>query len=364
MTDLIRYDAACRALAEAKAIDEVKDLHDKTIAMQAYARQAKNKDLEIDAAEIRMRAERRLGEMIRMQKETVGLAPPGPKPKFGSDMEPNRTPTLAEAGIDKKLSSRAQKMAAVPEAEFEGMLGDWRDRIATENERVTTNLLRQGEKAKAREDKFAALNDKACSFPDGMRFPVIYADPPWRFEPYSRETGMDRAADNHYPTMTVADICELKIPALDDAVLFLWATVPMLPDALHVMDYWDFEYKSHLIWVKNKIGTGYWNRNKHELLLIGRRGSIPAPSPGTQPPSTIAAPVEEHSRKPEVFYDIIEELFPDLPRLELFARMSRDGWAAWGNEIDKDAHAGGHDVGARAEEQATEGRGHSLQGSP
>ncbi len=89
--------------------------------MRAYARQAKNRELEVDATEMGFRAERRLGELIQTQKETVGLAKPGPK--IGSKTDPNYQPTLADAGISKKLSSRAQKMAAVPEDKFEGMLG-------------------------------------------------------------------------------------------------------------------------------------------------------------------------------------------------------------------------------------------------
>jgi len=105
---------------------------------------------------------------------------------------------------------------------------------------------------------------------------VIFADPPWRFEPRSRITGMDRAADNHYPTMTLAELCAMKVPAAPDCALFLWATVPMLPQALQVMEAWGFNYRSHFVWLKpragNQEGTGYWNRNAHELLLVGTRG--------------------------------------------------------------------------------------------
>ena len=103
-TQLVKYDAACLALAEARNVDEVKEISNKAEAMRAYARQAKNKDLEVDAAEIGLRAKRRLGEIIILQKETVGLAKSGPKPEFGSPSEPNRVPTLAEVGISKKLS--------------------------------------------------------------------------------------------------------------------------------------------------------------------------------------------------------------------------------------------------------------------
>ena len=98
--------------------------------MRAYARQAKNRGLEVDAAEIRIRAERRLGELIVVQKETVGLQAGARGLKGGGTRgsqkapQPNAPPILADSGIDKKLSSRAQKLAAVPEAEFEGMVGE------------------------------------------------------------------------------------------------------------------------------------------------------------------------------------------------------------------------------------------------
>lgn len=154
---LVRYDAACRALAEAKSVDEVKHLRDKAEAMRAYAHQAKNKQLEVDAAEIRIRAERRLGEMISEQKATIGLSTGSRGQLAGRDASggsvvapPERTAaTLAEAGIDKKLSARAQKIAAVPAEQFEEMIGEWRCRVEAENERITVNLLKAGEKRMA-----------------------------------------------------------------------------------------------------------------------------------------------------------------------------------------------------------------------
>lgn len=338
-TSLLKYDAACRALAEAKTVDEAKEIHNRSEAMRAYARQAKNKQLEVDAAEIRIRAERRLGEMISGQKATVGLNQ-GAKGSMvtGSVKEPVKDdrPTLAEAGIDKKLSARAQKMAAVPEQQFEAMVGEWRGRVEAENERVTTNLLAAGEKKLSRDAKEAALAARITALPN-TKFGVILADPPWRFEPYSRDSGMDRAADNHYPTMDLDAIKALDVPAADDCALFLWATAPMLPEALAVMAAWGFTYKSQIIWNKDRIGTGYWARNKHELLLIGTRGDVPAPAPGTQPASVIDAPVSAHSAKPLEFHEIIERIYPTLPKLEMFARTARLGWQSWGAEAEQDS---------------------------
>jgi N6-adenosine-specific RNA methylase IME4 len=173
-------------------------------------------------------------------------------------------------------------------------------------------------------------------FDTRTRYPVIYADPPWRFEPYSRKTGMDRAADSHYGTMTLEEICALPVRELaaDDAILYLWATVPMLPEALKVIEVWGFTYRSNFSWHKDKCGTGYWNRNQHEHLLVATRGRIPAPAPGARVSSVIEAPRGRHSAKPDAAYEMIEDAFPDLPRIELFARARRDGWAAaWGNEL-------------------------------
>lgn len=185
-----------------------------------------------------------------------------------------------------------------------------------------------------REQELAEKTITASLAANTKLYNVIYADPPWRFEVYSEETGMDRSAENHYPTMVLDDIKGLAIPAADDAVLYLWATVPMLPEALDVMSAWGFTYKSHIAWVKDKIGTGYWTRNKHELLLIGTRGKIPAPMMGTQPPSAMAVDLLAHSEKPPIFAMMIEHLFPTVPKLEMFCRSARPGWDVMGNEAD------------------------------
>jgi len=196
-------------------------------------------------------------------------------------------------------------------------------------------LIRKRRRAK-RERELGKLQR---ALPD-KRYGVIVADPEWRWEPWSRETGMDRAADNHYPTSPLADIKvrDVSSIAAPDCVLFLWATVPMLPDALAVMGAWGFRYKSHHVWLKDKAGLGYWNRNKHELLLIGTRGALPAPAPGTQWASVIEAPRGAHSAKPDIFLQMIEELYPTLPKIELNRRgPARSGWSAWGNEVQEAA---------------------------
>ena len=142
-TELTKYDAACHALAEARTVDEVKDMLDKTVAIQAYAKQAKNRQMETDATEIRIRAERRLGEMLAEVPKNTGAAGGGKKtgPR-GTFTEPrDTTPTLADIGVDKKLSARSQKLAAVPAPEFESKLANWRDRVEADEDRIRVDIL-------------------------------------------------------------------------------------------------------------------------------------------------------------------------------------------------------------------------------
>jgi N6-adenosine-specific RNA methylase IME4 len=110
----------------------------------------------------------------------------------------------------------------------------------------------------------------------------------------------------------------------------------MLLDAHEVMKGWGFTYKSHVIWEKPDLGAGYWVREMHELLLIGTRGKIPAPAPGKQWPSVIKAPRgTRHSEKPEIFAKMIEELYPNMPKIELNrVGEARPGWGAWGTEAE------------------------------
>jgi N6-adenosine-specific RNA methylase IME4 len=182
--------------------------------------------------------------------------------------------------------------------------------------------------------RLAQISTGNTELPVTQKYPVLYADPPWEFHVYDQKSGSVRTAAFHYPTMEHADICKLSVPdlATDIAVLFMWTTLPHLQKAFEVLAAWEFEYVSNIAWVKDKIGLGYWVRNQHELLLIARRGDMPAPLPANRPPSVIEAPRREHSRKPDEAYELIERMYPDLPRIELFARQARPGWAVWGNQ--------------------------------
>jgi N6-adenosine-specific RNA methylase IME4 len=235
--------------------------------------------------------------------------------------------------------SAAADVATLPEAE--------QRQIVARGEREILEAAKQIRAGKAearRAERIARIGEISNSnapLPQDRKYPVIYADPPWPFEVYNEESGSERVAANHYPTMPLEEICRLPIAdlATPDAVLFMWTTAPHLPEALRVVEAWGFQYITNLVWVKNKIGLGYWVRNQHELLLIARCGDIPTPRPGDRPPSVIAAAVREHSRKPDEAYALIERMYAELPKIELFARSPRAGWAAWGNQAPAEYYA-------------------------
>lgn len=325
MTTLIHYEAARRELAEARRVDEVKSIRDKAAAMRLYAAQAKDGELISHATEIKMRAERRAGELLREMAETGQRhAQGGPK---------SQAVTLSQLGVSNMQSSRWQAWAEMDDDSFERRVAvAKRDAIASVEQSTTEEKqARRAEREREAAATILALPDK--------HYGVIYADPEWRFEPYSRETGMDRAADNHYPTSELEDIKARDVASIaaDNCVLFIWATLPMLPQALEVMTAWGFAYKSACVWRKDRIGTGYWFRNRNELLLVGMRGDVPAPAPGTQWESEFEAPVGEHSEKPDIACEMIESYFPTMPKIELNARRRRAGWDAWGLEAPEEA---------------------------
>ena len=175
------------------------------------------------------------------------------------------------------------------------------------------------------------------------KYGIIYADPPWRYKVYSKK-GAGRSAESHYPTMSIEDIRALPVGELadHDCALFLWITFPTLLEALTVIEAWGFTYKTvAFAWVKqNKKadtlfwGMGYWTRANVELCILATKGRPRRKSAGVH--QVVLAPVEEHSKKPDIVRDKIVTLMGDLPRIELFARQTPPGWDVWGNEVDSD----------------------------
>lgn len=334
------YETLCTALAQAVEVDEVLKVRDAGERMKLYARQARDSTMLADAIELKTRSERRLGEILIEARETGQLNRGGrPTKTAQAGGGVIGAATLAEAGINHNLSSKAQKLAGVPEGDFEAFLE--RSRIKTlSGKAIVVNPikdLKTREKAVRRAVREAQLAARQRALPQ-QRFGVIYADPEWPFRTWS-DAGKDRSPDNHYPTSLIPVIASRDVAAIaaGDCALFLWITRPLLPAGLLVMEAWGFEYVTCWDWDKVHIGLGFWNRDRSEILLLGTRGNVPCPAPGTQWPSLVSEVKSQvHSQKPEWAYDMIEAYFPNLPRIELNARTRRAGWEAWGFEAPGD----------------------------
>ena len=170
------------------------------------------------------------------------------------------------------------------------------------------------------------------------KYQIIYADPPWRYD-FSKDN--TDSIEKHYPTMDIKEICSLKIPTDENAVLYLWATAPKLLEALQVMNAWGFIYKTHAIWDKGWVGMGYWFRGQHELLLVGVKGKFSPPKNELRISSVIRVKKSGHSDKPDYIRSMIDKWYPNASKLEMFCRdhtplFLKTGWDVWGNEVKSD----------------------------
>ena len=178
---------------------------------------------------------------------------------------------------------------------------------------------------------------------NNQKYNIIYADPPWRYQ----QKNLLGAAEHHYSTMSVKDICGLKVEeiAAKDCVLFLWATFPQLPEALRVIKAWGFQYKTvAFVWLKqNKsgkgwfFGLGFWTRGNAEICLLAIKGKPHRNSNRVH--QFLISPIRGHSQKPEEAREKIVELMGDLPRVELFACIIFSLFAAAPPVVNPDAAA-------------------------
>jgi N6-adenosine-specific RNA methylase IME4 len=164
------------------------------------------------------------------------------------------------------------------------------------------------------------------------KFQVIYADPPWKYGNSMPDYFTEQA--NHYPLMTIQELCEMPIKDIADknSVLFMWVTSPILEECFQVINTWGFKYKTSFIWDKVKHNMGHYSSVRHELLLLCIRGSYPKESQNLRD-SVYTEDRTEHSKKPDYFYGLIEEMYPTGKKIELFSRNKREGWDSYGNQL-------------------------------
>jgi N6-adenosine-specific RNA methylase IME4/ParB-like chromosome segregation protein Spo0J len=207
-----------------------------------------------------------------------------------------------------------------------------------EFQRAVVRKIETGEAKKPMEAirlvKSESIARRSVEMPTG-KYRVIYADPPWSYG--NTQPDYHTEQRDHYPVMTLGEICAMPVRDIvdDDAVLFLWVTSPILEEAFDVIRAWGFNYKASFVWDKVAHNMGHYNSVRHEFLLVCTRGSC-TPDVRKLFDSVVSEERTEHSKKPVLFYEIIETLYPHGARVELFARGAvRAGWAAYGNQ----AHA-------------------------
>lgn len=178
------------------------------------------------------------------------------------------------------------------------------------------------------------------------KYNIIYADPPWKYNDKMVMQGVHgaiRGAEAFYNTMTLQDIKNLPIKEIADnnCILFIWITMPLLPCVFEVIKAWGFEYKTcGFTWIKktkkgkNHLGMGHYTRGNAELCLIAKKGKIKILNHSIS--QIIESEIQHHSKKPDIIREKIVELLGDLPRVELFARNTTEGWDVWGNEVECD----------------------------
>ncbi len=243
------------------------------------------------------------------------------------DVLQNGLPGLAEL-VDTAVVavSAASEIASLPQQEQQKVLAD----------------VKAAKTPKDRKKKIGAAVKRAQKnnrpppppIPNG-KFRVLYADPPWKYADILPD-GYG-AAEHHYRTMDIEELCALKIVdiAADNAVLFLWVTSPKLEECFRLIHAWGFEYKSSFVWDKVLHNFAHYNSLRHEFLLVCTRGSC-LPDAKELRDSVISLERSDvHSQKPAAFRELIDFLYPTGPRIELFARQATPGWSAWGDECDR-----------------------------
>jgi N6-adenosine-specific RNA methylase IME4 len=317
---LANITQADRLLAEAKTVGDAIGVADVAESARIFAKRA-NMALPLinKATEIKLRAERKAGDLLRSMDKAKNQRCAG-------------SITLPALGITKIQSSRWQRAAVVPEERFAAYVEQANE---TGREITTSGLLKlanvEAPKNGARpaHGETGICTDLSELVGRGEKFGTIYADPPWRYQ----NQGTRASTGNHYAgDMSVDEICAMPIAQLcaEKCHLHLWTTNAFLFECPKIFEAWGFEFKSSFVWVKPQMGIGNYWRNSHEIMLLAVKGGQTALNKGQM--SWLQCSRGKHSAKPDAVRHSIEKLSPG-PFLELFGRKKVDGWTVFGNQV-------------------------------
>ena len=260
MSDLILWDKMKQAVVECHSIDEISNIRSKAEAYRYALLQAKESpDVIRKAEEIKLRAERRAGELLGSDIQRGGNH--GNQHKVAK----SKATTLADLGVSRDQSSKWQKIANIPEEKFENYLEVQKELSTSGALKIAKQLQRENEINEIKNK----IENEEFSTPDGL-FDVVVIDPPWNYGGTYNPEG--RRVSSPYPEMSLDELKELKIPSSDDCVVWLWTTHKFIWDAKFLLEHWGFEYKAILVWDKDKMGMGNWLRMQCEFCLMGVKG--------------------------------------------------------------------------------------------
>jgi len=336
MDVLALRDNAKEQLQQIKNVETGIEYLNKVKAIEIWVR-AEKKDAELQnmVAEQKIRTQRILGQLIKDGQQRGEIAKPG-----GDRMtivpDRNNAKTLSDIGISRKESSVFQSIASIPDQVFENKISEKKQNTGmAESELTTTSMIKVAHECK-KQQKAEELKEVIFEKTD-KKYRIIYADPPWKYNESNHQTEgnfQSKTLGMHYPSMSITELCQLPIKDLseENAVLFLWVTSPLLEECFDVIKAWGFKYKTSMIWDKVKHNVGNYVSVRHELLLICTKGSC-TPDVKKLDDSVYSEERTQHSKKPKYFRDLIDKIYINGNRIELFAREEVAGWDKWGNEI-------------------------------
>jgi len=315
-------DNAKQQLAEIRTIETGVEYLNKVKAIETWAK-AEKKDAELQniIAEQKLRTQRILGKLLK-ESDLVRH-----RPKKGT-----HSTTLSDFGINKDNSRRFQKIASLPQNIFEEEIAIAKEETNKRIELTTSRLLKVAKKIEREQDlkQQKEVIDKLDYTTLLDNYDVLVVDPPWE---YNRTYDPDNSRiANPYPSMSLEDINNIKLPSSKNSILWLWTTQAYLYEAKDILKNWGYEYKATLVWNKDNMGMGNWLRMQCEFCLLGIKGNPTYHN--TKYRDIITEKGREHSRKPDLFYNMVNDTCIGT-KLDYFSREHRDGWYSYGNEINK-----------------------------
>jgi N6-adenosine-specific RNA methylase IME4 len=336
MNELALRDVLKKELQQIKDIETGIEYLKKVKAVEVYAKAKKDEVIQNMAAEQKIRTQRLCGELIQDGQQRGEIAKPGGDRDSNVPDRNNGTKTLSDIGISRKESSIFQKLADIPKEIFEDSIKEKKEAINKgASELTTTSMMKVANESKKQQRK-EELKDVVIEKTD-KKYRIIYADCPWKYNEVQHQTEgnfQSKILGHHYPSMSISELCELPIKDLTEknAIMFFWVTSPLLEECFSVIKAWGFKYKTSMIWDKVKHNVGNYVSVRHELLLICTKGSC-TPDVKKLDDSVYSEERTEHSKKPKYFRNLIDRIYTEGNRIELFAREENPGWDKWGNEV-------------------------------